>query len=823
MSTPLNTIFSWFETGDFPTQAQFQKTFSSFYHKADKVPFAMVEGLTEAFQETASAESLRLHFEDPVAHKDVLATRDATNITQEHAALWKDKLGITYNATIDSGQDADDGNVYTKAQIGGFFQTFNETFNQWADVIDGLGPSAGLIYNDAEETVATGTISRIDKRTGLPIIYQEVDKRSSDGAPLNLDHDKIMTDDQVDGFIYIKIDGTYYINTEFKLKREVYDASYHDTIFDYVPIPEFKTIAEKYPEVTLAQVQELDPEASLNDSSDWYILARLNKILPINTTLYFTQHYALTRPVTWRRSYIKWVGKPWKRSSKHPDYQRPIIRQTTPEMDCIAIKDGDGETCTEMGRIISCDWENIILVGTKRADLLSGDGISIDVPNGDFLYCNFKRMIIANHGKNGIRHYNGHVNDINFYDVSAFGNFDTGMYWDGRPSAQTNQFDFKLCSFSSNGSVIRNGELVPYDWHIDGDGPDGIYRTTKGGMSVGNMSATAFETVATQENHGFGILTRENSSMAGLRLSVYGEGDPLGSLVILSRLDSEITINSSSTHTYGIYPEVMSPEHWIYASFKSMDHYRKFVQRAGIEYAKDLTKIPWTQNLITDSKHRKPSVGETVTRNVTYSVDATGSVVTTVEKTGLETVVWLTWLTYEEVQALPYFLNEGDLVTFALDVRFDYIHDDDKANFASSQFGVRRFAWGTLSFLSDEDAPTFDGEWKRVQVTYEHKGVYDENALPHPFIYMGGTHPVTFSVRNPEMRLKARNQVYSESIPAAGPILKGIVNQSISVADVQSQDATDLDSAIILVNEIKAQVNSKLRADRNSGQQASNP
>lgn len=54
----------------------------------------------------------------------------------------------------------------------------------------------------------------------------------------------------------------------------------------------------------------------------------------------------------------------------------------------------------------------------------------------------------------------------------------------------------------------------------------------------------------------------------------------------------------------------------------------------------------------------------------------------------------------------------------------------------------------------------------------------------------------------------------------ATPTEKGVVNQSIAVADVASPDATDLDTALALVNELKAKLNAKLEADRTSGQQA---
>ena len=48
----------------------------------------------------------------------------------------------------------------------------------------------------------------------------------------------------------------------------------------------------------------------------------------------------------------------------------------------------------------------------------------------------------------------------------------------------------------------------------------------------------------------------------------------------------------------------------------------------------------------------------------------------------------------------------------------------------------------------------------------------------------------------------------------------GVVKKSASVNDVSSVDATDLATALTLVNELKAKLNAKLTADRNSGQQA---
>lgn len=118
MSTPLQTIFSWFEAGDFPTEAQFKETFSSFYHKECPIPIESIEGFEDTFQLFASAEAFKAHVTDPKAHSEYLALLNASNLTIADVASWKTKLGIGNVATVDgSGQL---GNAYTKVQVDGF-------------------------------------------------------------------------------------------------------------------------------------------------------------------------------------------------------------------------------------------------------------------------------------------------------------------------------------------------------------------------------------------------------------------------------------------------------------------------------------------------------------------------------------------------------------------------------------------------------------------------------------------------------------------------------------------------------------------------------
>ena len=47
--TDKNTIYSWFQTDDFPTEAQFRATWDSFWHKSESIPVSQITGLNELF------------------------------------------------------------------------------------------------------------------------------------------------------------------------------------------------------------------------------------------------------------------------------------------------------------------------------------------------------------------------------------------------------------------------------------------------------------------------------------------------------------------------------------------------------------------------------------------------------------------------------------------------------------------------------------------------------------------------------------------------------------------------------------------------------
>ncbi|MEC3875924.1 hypothetical protein [Chryseobacterium salviniae] len=86
----LTTIFSWFETGDIPTQEQFRETFSSFRHKDALLNIAEVSGLENALNNKLGAS----HSTDVNAHNTVLAKLDASNLNYDNIQAWRNALDV---------------------------------------------------------------------------------------------------------------------------------------------------------------------------------------------------------------------------------------------------------------------------------------------------------------------------------------------------------------------------------------------------------------------------------------------------------------------------------------------------------------------------------------------------------------------------------------------------------------------------------------------------------------------------------------------------------------------------------------------------------
>lgn len=117
----LSDIFSWFETGDTPTQDQFRATFSSFRHKENKIPFNEVEGLANIFENTVTNNIFTAFKNETNANIINLAKKDGSNLLPVDVISWKAALGLANVAFVDTldngGTVIIEGNVHTKEQV----------------------------------------------------------------------------------------------------------------------------------------------------------------------------------------------------------------------------------------------------------------------------------------------------------------------------------------------------------------------------------------------------------------------------------------------------------------------------------------------------------------------------------------------------------------------------------------------------------------------------------------------------------------------------------------------------------------------------------
>ena len=127
MSIPLNIIYSYFETGDFPTEAQFKATFSSFFHKDEKIQQEAIEGLAQAFQSFASSEAFKKHLKDEDVHSNVLAKLDASNLSESDKEFWRSALRVDdIPANVALVDDGSSQEVYNKEQIEALYMALSD-------------------------------------------------------------------------------------------------------------------------------------------------------------------------------------------------------------------------------------------------------------------------------------------------------------------------------------------------------------------------------------------------------------------------------------------------------------------------------------------------------------------------------------------------------------------------------------------------------------------------------------------------------------------------------------------------------------------------
>lgn len=188
MSTPINNILSWFETGDFPTQEQFAASWSSFYHKDESIPYDKVEGLTDKLSKKADKNVYETHLTNADAHNTSLAKLDGSNLNQVNVNAWKTILGVgdlpSNIATVDDPPNNLLGNVLRKDQVKNLYMALADYVLNGkirADKIEALGLTelitvtetslAAFMVNNANYTYEKNDMIAIPDGSGNHSLY----------------------------------------------------------------------------------------------------------------------------------------------------------------------------------------------------------------------------------------------------------------------------------------------------------------------------------------------------------------------------------------------------------------------------------------------------------------------------------------------------------------------------------------------------------------------------------------------------------------------------------------------------------------------------
>lgn len=152
MSQLRTTVYQYFQTGDIPTEAQFQFSWNSIWFKDEKFSISDTTGLENALQNKLDST----HLSDENAHQNTLAKLNASNLNNEQKEAWKTALGVgsipDNVALVDLGEPTD---VFNKDQIRTMTMMVADFVNDGkisADKIEALGLTD--LIEAAENTLA---------------------------------------------------------------------------------------------------------------------------------------------------------------------------------------------------------------------------------------------------------------------------------------------------------------------------------------------------------------------------------------------------------------------------------------------------------------------------------------------------------------------------------------------------------------------------------------------------------------------------------------------------------------------------------------------
>lgn len=272
----------------------------------------------------------------------------------------------------------------------------------------------------------------------------------------------------------------------------------------------FRTISEVFPSVSLSEVQQLDPSATLNNSADWYVIQKLINELPNFSKIIVDGKFVLDLPLNVRRSHLTIEGKTDDRLSWS-------LKQIGDKQSLFKHR---GSYFTIKNMLLTGVYDGV--KKTKHGIEIYGDD-GADSNQSDHMW--LENCYIQNFGGNGIHVDNTHFILNTFKSSIIYNCYDNGIYMEHTATQQMNAMLFEEVSTYNNGLEYVNGQyrrVVNYDTSRGhGMNISGTGITIIGGDSSANASCGIFIHEG-YYNEGMTIQGRyfEDNSLANL----YSEG-----------------------------------------------------------------------------------------------------------------------------------------------------------------------------------------------------------------------------------------------------------------------------------------------------------
>lgn len=175
MITQKKTLKKWFSNFMKPAQEHFSAWIDSYWHKSEQIPMSNIEGLSKAFENTASAGQLLNHTNDTNAHRNLF---DKKVDKEEGKGLSANDFTNEHKQKLEELQPTDVSGLLPKGGYDGTGQQLKEAINGLKKQADDI--ETKLYDNPALEAIRRQIDEKMNKKPSLEKLAECIDISKED-------------------------------------------------------------------------------------------------------------------------------------------------------------------------------------------------------------------------------------------------------------------------------------------------------------------------------------------------------------------------------------------------------------------------------------------------------------------------------------------------------------------------------------------------------------------------------------------------------------------------------------------------------------------